>query len=230
MCDLKSREIPLQLTLDGHADRLDRLALMPWPWPHAVVRSFAVGVNVGRQFAFKTLGVTLNEGIYAWPFWGPLPSWAGEGEWQTGLLTGIIGALVGTFLLRSIGLSFPQRARKEGLGMGDADLMMMAGAFLGWQIIVVAFFLQSFFPPLSLAIILWIIQTTTRCPFGPFLSRERHGNLPRLADRSAQFVRLFSFGRGSVLAGRPWRRAHVFMSFLIRLVKNCDFPAQEPTP
>jgi len=32
---------------------------------------------------------------------------------------------------------------KEALGLGDADLMMMAGSFLGWQPIILAFFLSA---------------------------------------------------------------------------------------
>src|SRR5438128_1662275 len=84
-----------QLALTGTLVGVIGSALMAWPWPHAtglVLPAEAPG------FPWQAPSVKLNEGIYAWPFWGPLPSWAGEGEWQTGLATGVIGALVGTFL------------------------------------------------------------------------------------------------------------------------------------
>jgi leader peptidase (prepilin peptidase)/N-methyltransferase len=113
--------------------------------------------------------VTINQGIYAWPFWGPLPSWCGEYEWTTGLMTGICGALVGTFLCRGIGFVFSKGLGKEALGMGDADLMMMAGAFLGWQIVLVAFFL-SVIPALFFGIIQMVVRRDNSLPFGPSLS------------------------------------------------------------
>ena len=93
-----------------------------------------------RQWSGCTPGFVV-QGLYPWPFWGPLPDgFAAGGNWQTGLATGIAGALVGTFLLRGVRFVFSSGIGKEALGMGDADLMMMAGGFLGWQPVVIAFF------------------------------------------------------------------------------------------
>ncbi len=166
VCDLKSREIPLQLTLTGTLVGLIGSALMPWPWPHTVG---IVLPAMPPPFAFQDPMIPLHQGIYAWPFWGPLPAWAGAGAWQTGLITGVIGALVGTFLLRSVGFLFSKGLGKEALGLGDADLMMMAGAFMGWQIVVVAFFL-SVFPALLFGIIQLIVRRDNASPFGPSLA------------------------------------------------------------
>ena len=47
--------------------------------------------------------------------------------------------------------------------------MMMAGSFLGWQIIVVAFFL-SVIPALVFGIILLAVKQDNSLPFGPSLS------------------------------------------------------------
>src|SRR5207245_754606 len=70
-------------------------------------------------------------GLYPWPFWGALPAWFEPGgNWQTGLVTGIMGALVGTLLLRAIRFLFGLGLGIEALGLGVADWMMMAGGIL----------------------------------------------------------------------------------------------------
>jgi leader peptidase (prepilin peptidase) / N-methyltransferase len=171
VCDLKSREIPLQLTLTGTLIGLVGAALMPWPWPHPS------GANAGLvlppppvpELPWQIPGITLHQGVYAWPFWGPLPSWAGEGELLTGLLTGVCGALMGTFLCRTIGFVFSKGLGKDALGLGDADLMMMAGAFLGWQIVLVAFFV-AVLPALIFGVVLMVVRRDNSLPFGPSLS------------------------------------------------------------
>lgn len=168
VCDLRSREIPLQLTLTGTLIGLIGSALMPWPYPQPTGLMLSIPPPVPADVFVHPRTVIL-EGIYAWPFWGPLPGWCGPGEVLTGLLTGVAGALVGTFLLRTIGFLFSKGLGKEALGLGDADLMMMAGSFLGWQIIVVAFFL-SVFPALLLGIIQLFARGDNSLPFGPSLS------------------------------------------------------------
>jgi leader peptidase (prepilin peptidase)/N-methyltransferase len=161
VCDLKSREIPLHLTMTGTLIGLIGATLMPWPWPQAAGTGFVMPP--------PPVPMPISQGVYAWPFWGPLPSWAGEGDWQTGLLTGVCGALMGTFLCRGIGFVFSKGLGKDALGLGDADLMMMAGAFLGWQIVLVAFFL-SVFPALLFGIIQMVVRRDNSLPFGPSLS------------------------------------------------------------
>lgn len=168
VCDLKSREIPLQLTLTGTLIGLIGSALMPWPFPRDSGLTLPFPPPpAGMEFVHPR--TVIHQGIHAWPFWGPLPSWSGEGEFLTGLLTGVIGALVGTFFLRTVGFLFSKGLGKEALGLGDADLMMMAGSFLGWQIVVVAFFL-SVAPALVFGIILMIVRNDNSLPFGPSLA------------------------------------------------------------
>lgn len=166
VCDLKSREIPLQLTMTGTLVGLIGAVLMPWPWPGA---GLVVPPPPLPHLPWLNPGVPLEEGIYAWPFWGPLPNWAGPGDWLTGLLTGVCGALMGTLLLRITGFLFSAGLGKEALGLGDADLMMMAGAFLGWQIVLVAFFL-SVAPALLFGIMQLLVRRDNSLPFGPSLS------------------------------------------------------------
>jgi leader peptidase (prepilin peptidase)/N-methyltransferase len=120
------------------------------------------------NFAWQA-GTPILQGIYPWPVWGPLPPPLEPGSWLTGLATGLAGALLGTFMLRCVGFLFGAGLGKEALGLGDADLMMMAGAFLGWQVVVVAFFL-SVIPALLFGITLLIARRDNTLPFGPSLA------------------------------------------------------------
>ena len=83
--------------------------------------------------------------VQPWPFWGPTFQFAPPGSFQLGLLNGVIGALAGSLVVRIIRWVFGVGFGREALGLGDADLLMMAGAFLGWQIAVLSLFVGAFF-------------------------------------------------------------------------------------
>lgn len=166
VCDLDGMEIPLSLTLTGTVIGLIGAVLLPWPWPWTPNEA----TPIHEVPALAWVGGTIRAGIYAWPVFGPLPDvLAPGGNWQTGLATGLAGALVGTFLMRLIGTVFSAGLGKEALGLGDADLMMMAGAFLGWQIVTVAFFLSAL-PGLLFGIVQLALRGDNRMPFGPSLA------------------------------------------------------------
>ena len=82
-------------------------------------------------------------GVQPWPFWGPTFEFAQPGSIQLGLLNGVLGALAGSLVVRTIRWLFGVGFGREALGMGDADLLMMAGAFLGWQIAVLSLFVGA---------------------------------------------------------------------------------------
>jgi leader peptidase (prepilin peptidase)/N-methyltransferase len=169
VCDLDCREIPLGITVPGTVIGMIGAVLMPWPWPSTwpvATPTLPQGMNPAWAWQLGKIG----EGIYAWPVWGPLPAaLAPGGNWQTGLVTGLAGVLVGTFLLRIIGRVFSAGLGKEALGLGDADLMMMAGAFLGWQMVVVAFFVSAG-PALIAGLFQLVLHKDNSLPFGPSLA------------------------------------------------------------
>jgi leader peptidase (prepilin peptidase)/N-methyltransferase len=113
-------------------------ALLAWPYPDA-------GPAPYPQATLR-LFTPPAPGLYPWPVWQPweLPAWLAPGTWQLGLATGLAGALAGLLTLRGVRFLFGLGRGKEGLGIGDADVMMMAGAFIGWQPILVAFFVGVF--------------------------------------------------------------------------------------
>ena len=110
-----------------------------------------------------------KSGLYPWPVWGPPPDWAPAGSWQLGLLTGLAGAAAGTFLLRAVKFLAERGLGKEAMGLGDADLMMMVGAFLGWQPVVIAFLLGGLIT-LVLTLPSLILRGMKPVPFGPGLA------------------------------------------------------------
>jgi leader peptidase (prepilin peptidase)/N-methyltransferase len=180
VCDLDGRIIPLSVTLPGTALGLLSATLYPWPWPTDLS---AAGPFLGTQPWWIVPG-PLPTGIYPWPAWGPVPNWLSYDWHLMGLLNGVVGALVGTFLLRAVGWVFSRGLGREALGLGDADLMMMAGSFLGWQPVIVAFFVGALaalvliMPVLFVRWVrnLWAKRTgtptvpDTTLPFGPGLS------------------------------------------------------------
>ncbi len=129
MIDAKHRVIPLGITYTGTLFGLILSTAFPWPWPNA---------DPHIPDAAWTLTADIPLGLQHWPFWGPTPSWAPPGSPMLGFLNGLIGAGVGLLIGRGIKTVFELGMGREALGVGDADLLMMSGAFLGWQVIALA--------------------------------------------------------------------------------------------
>lgn len=190
-CDLESRNIPLSLTVSGTVVGLIGAMLFPWPWPYTPAEA---QMQPGAWWMQRD---NPREGLYAWPVWGPLPDWLPAGSVGLGLATSLAGILVGTLMLRAVrfffGLgmgaeymeeplldeknlwftarwwSWLQRVGGKTLGLGDADLMMMAGSFLGWQPVLAAFFV-GVFPGMIFGLVQRILRGENELPFGPALA------------------------------------------------------------
>jgi leader peptidase (prepilin peptidase)/N-methyltransferase len=168
-CDLDRREIPPSVTIPGIIIGLVGATLLPWPWPSTPEAALA-DMPAGQPWWLIAPNIGPQLGIYPWPVWGPLPAWlAPGGNWQTGLATGLAGMLAGTFMLRAVRFLFSKGLGKEALGLGDADLMMMAGSFLGWQPVVTAFFIAAL-PGLVIGVFQLILRSDNSLPFGPSLA------------------------------------------------------------
>jgi leader peptidase (prepilin peptidase)/N-methyltransferase len=63
----------------------------------------------------------------------------------------------------------PIDGEKESMGFGDVELLAMIGAFLGWQRVILTFFLAPFFGAV-VGIINLMIKKEHTIPYGPFLS------------------------------------------------------------
>jgi leader peptidase (prepilin peptidase)/N-methyltransferase len=167
-CDLDKREIPLSVTGTGAVVGLIGSVLLAWPWPYAPEAATA-GMVPGRPWWEVNPDMGPKPALYPWPVWGPLPDWLPPGDWRTGLATGLAGMLAGSFMLRTVRFLFSKGLGVEAMGLGDADLMMMAGAFLGWQAVVLAFFV-SVIPALFFGIVQFAFRGDNSLPFGPSLA------------------------------------------------------------
>ncbi|MBM3297305.1 MAG: prepilin peptidase, partial [Candidatus Aminicenantes bacterium] len=88
--------------------------------------------------------------------------------WLQSLLGAAVGG--GTILL-IYGLYYLIR-KKEGLGMGDATMMLMVGAFLGWKLTVLTLILGTFAGALAGIVLLVLKRKGLQhaVPFGSFLA------------------------------------------------------------
>lgn len=102
---------------------------------------------------------------------GFLPSFSGV-SLVNQLLAGIMGAVLGIWLLDIITLLGSIILGQVAMGGGDAKLAAMIGAWLGWKLLLVAFFLACTVGAVvgGGAIALGWLNRRQPIPFGPFLA------------------------------------------------------------
>jgi leader peptidase (prepilin peptidase) / N-methyltransferase len=84
------------------------------------------------------------------------------------LSSALSGFIVGGGMIYAMGLFGDIVFKKESMGGGDVKLMAMVGAFLGWKLAILAFFLAPFFGAIF-GIIEKIRTKDSTMPYGPFL-------------------------------------------------------------
>lgn len=86
-----------------------------------------------------------------------------------GLVQSLLGILVGGGIIYLTGVIGDFIFKKETMGGGDVKLLAMVGAFFGWKIALMTFFVAPFFGLIAGLIVL--IRTKDHLiPYGPFLS------------------------------------------------------------
>ncbi len=93
-------------------------------------------------------------------------------DWFDGLLTGFAGALLGGGLLFLVAETWLWLRGEEGMGLGDAKLLAMVGAFLGWPGVAVTFVGGCLLGASAGAALVLLRRAgrRTRLPFGLFLA------------------------------------------------------------
>lgn len=90
--------------------------------------------------------------------------------WAVSLFGSLIGALVGGGTLWLVREVYYRLRHVEGMGLGDVKMMLMVGAFLGWQLTLLTIFIGSLLG--SLVGVLLIVRggsMKAQIPFGVFL-------------------------------------------------------------
>ncbi len=158
MTNREQHQVPHSVTYLGVLSGLVAALLCPWPWPNLpaqavtgptdggpifgrVNKPYVWGPHVGAMPADSPWwqgDVTPQAGLYPWPVWGPLPDGLPPGGWRLGAMSGLAGVLTGAILMVLVRLLFNTGSGATVVGWGETSLMMIAGAFLGWQPVVVA--------------------------------------------------------------------------------------------
>lgn len=100
---------------------------------------------------------------------GLVPALHGTDSRLWALGRSVFGVLVGGGTLYVTGVLGDILFRKESMGGGDVKLMAMAGAILGWKLVVLAFFLAPLLALLPGLFVLFVKRSHV-IPYGPFLS------------------------------------------------------------
>ena len=100
---------------------------------------------------------------------GLVPQLHGTDQVLLGLRRAGLGAAVGAGSLYVTGVMGSLIFRKEAMGGGDVKLLGMAGALLGWKLVVLTFFLA---PLLAIVpgLCVLLFKRSHVIPYGPFLS------------------------------------------------------------
>lgn len=91
---------------------------------------------------------------------------------QSHLLSGLysfLGILAGGGSILLLGILGKIIFKKESMGGGDVKLFAMIGAFLGWKLVLLSFFISPFFGSIF-GLTRKIIYKDEYMPYGPFLS------------------------------------------------------------
>jgi leader peptidase (prepilin peptidase) / N-methyltransferase len=102
------------------------------------------------------------------------PRWFGLDrgpDWAVALLGAVLGAAVGAGSLWLVREVYFRLREVEGMGLGDVKMMLMAGAFLGWQLTLFTIFLGSLLGSIIGVLMIALRGGNMRMaiPFGVFL-------------------------------------------------------------
>lgn len=141
-------------------------ALVPrrWRGRHGVCRGLAViGARITRELTRPPMAwIALLGGSYVMVVW-----WLGGDAWR-GLLSALVGLVVSGGMVWAVRLVGTAALGREAMGFGDVTLMMMIGAFLGWQAGLMIFFVSPF-AGLIVGVGQIILRRGDVIPYGPFL-------------------------------------------------------------
>ena len=136
----------------------------------AIGNAYLVPIWVQDPTLLKVLKTALPESIQGFVNGDVhVPDWTSQYPHWHGLAVSLAGLLMGGGMIWTVRIIGAGVLRKEAMGFGDVVLMAMIGSFLGWQPIVVVFFLA---PVCAIAVVVagWLFRRDKEIPYGPYLS------------------------------------------------------------
>jgi len=97
------------------------------------------------------------------------PSILGAASWNKALIGSVLGALAGGGSIYLMGFFGEMVFKKEAMGGGDVKLMAMIGAFLGWKLALLTFFIAPLFGSVA-GLVMKAKDGGDIIPYGPYLS------------------------------------------------------------
>lgn len=103
---------------------------------------------------------------------GMVAGWVAAAFLPPGLVSSLIGTVIGGGVLWGTGALYERVRGVEGMGMGDVKMLAMVGAVLGWPLMVLTLVFASFTGGLfgMFLVALRADPRTTAVPFGTFLA------------------------------------------------------------
>lgn len=99
----------------------------------------------------------------------PIPSWIATNPHEHGLAVSLAGLIVGGGTVWIVRLVARLAMGREAMGFGDVVLMAMVGSFIGWQPVIVVFFIAPVLALVATAA-MRTFQIGREIPYGPYLS------------------------------------------------------------
>jgi prepilin signal peptidase PulO-like enzyme (type II secretory pathway) len=166
-------------------------ALAPRVWRSrgGFVRGLAILL---RRVARSLTTSPLREMLIAGTLLIAMAWFAGGAAWQ-GLLTAVVGMAVSGCVVWAVRIVASTALGKEAMGFGDVTLMMMIGAYLGWQAGLLVFFLAPF-AGLVVGVAQWVLRRDDEIPYGPFLCLAASALVVAWADLWSRSEALFALG------------------------------------
>jgi prepilin signal peptidase PulO-like enzyme (type II secretory pathway) len=142
------------------------VALLPRPWR----------MRRGLGIALRLFWVRFREGLFSWQalallFAGAAGitfAWQRGGPEWIGLASALVGMAAAGGMVWIVRVLGSVMLRREAMGFGDVTLMAMIGAFLGWQICLLTFFLAPLFA-LAFGVVQLAVRRDNEIYYGPFL-------------------------------------------------------------
>ena len=130
---------------------------------HRIIPDVISVPGAGLGLILSLLVRELHPEAVMWP-WDSLvgPPW-------DRVLDSVSGLVFGAGLLWGLGVVWEMAFRKEAMGFGDVKLAAMMGAFLGWQLMLLAIFVSSVIGSI-VGLILLAKTKDHYIPYGPYLA------------------------------------------------------------